>query len=975
MRRRLKYINAFSGLLILIACGLIACDLIISPYVRTASAQRNGAQLSDAAQRQIKSLLDEKNSRSPAQKKIDSRLLYTMKARRGEAMTRGGEVRSLRSAVEIAKEISKPDPQERTLVDITAAPGGAPVKELIQTIARLGGEVDYANMQVGAVRARIPFKDMEELAGSPVVRSVRPPAIPKHQRQIEQRDRLIGAQPVPLRRSPALQAGLRPDFQQRALNLRTHLSSALTGNALTRLQAPLANVGIVTSEGDLAERVVDGRNFFGVTGAGVKIGILSSGVADLAQSIASGELPPDVTVLPGQAGIVDGEGTAMLEIVHDLAPGAKLYFATAFNGLQSFADNIRALRAAGCDVICDDIIYNVESPFHDDVISTAVEEVVADGALYFSSAGNDGNFDDGTSSCWEGDFKNSRTTLPSHPDGTLHDFGDGVISNRAESSSTFILGLWWSDPLGASDNDYDFFIMDNALTTVLDASTNVQDGDDDPFEFTTPGAQGNERIIIFKADAAKERALHLNNFGGQLGIATSGSTHGHNSVAGAFGVAAINVALANGGPFIGGPTNPVELFSSDGYRRVFYKSDGSPITPGNILFSSNGGEVRKKPELTAADGVSTSVPGFTTFFGTSAAAPEAAAIAALLKSAKPQATLTRIQNALTMTALDIEALGIDRDSGAGIVDAFAALQFIGAAPAPFLESGAAVATPAGGDGDGFIEPGESGTLTATLVNVGGATAVGVSATLTTTSPGVTITSATSGYPIIGSNGQSAANTAPFAFTLDHSASCGQGIDFRLTVNYANSNVGTQAFSFRVLTAPPDAPAAAATVSYTGPPVTIPNNVTGTFTIPIAVTGVSGALADLNFSFGGTSCTTDAGATTVGFDHTWIGDLIIRLTSPQGTTVTLINQAGGPNNIGHNFCNTVLDDSATASIQTVLPTDAPFTGSFKPANPLSAFKGENVNGTWTLSVADVFPTDGGNVRAFSLAFSTYVCNGP
>src|SRR5262245_23321907 len=296
MRQRLRYINASSGLLILIAGGLM-----ISPLFRTASAQRNGAQLSAAAQQQIKSLLDEKNSRSPAQKKIDSRLLYTMKARRGEAMTKGGEVSSLRSTAEISKDISKIDPQERVLVDITATPGGALVKELIETIAKLNGEVVYANMQAGAVCARIPFNHLEELAGSPSVRSVRPAAIPKHQNQLNQLNqpgRLIGAQLAapPFSISPASQAVLRPDFHQRALNLRTQLSSALTRNAMTRLQSPLANVGVVTSEGDIAHRVMDGRNFFGVSGAGVKIGILSSGIANLAQSIASGDLPPDVTV-------------------------------------------------------------------------------------------------------------------------------------------------------------------------------------------------------------------------------------------------------------------------------------------------------------------------------------------------------------------------------------------------------------------------------------------------------------------------------------------------------------------------------------------------------------------------------------------------------------------------------------------------------------------------------------------------------
>jgi subtilisin-like proprotein convertase family protein len=972
MRRRLRFFAAISGLLALVAGGIL-----ISPMFRAASAQQNGAQLSAAAQRQITALLAEKNSRSSAEKKFDSQLLYAIKARRGNPMTAGGEVHSLRTAEGVAKT----DAQDRVLVDIK----GYPAKEVIENIGKVDGEVVYANLRAGSVRARIPFNSLEALASVPAVKSVRPPAMPKTQRQMTS-TRGTGLNPTAsaFRVSQPLQAGTLLDFQQRAMNIRTQLSSALTRagaatlnrSAVAReLQGPVTNVGSVTSQGDTAHRAAEGRNFFGVTGAGVKIGVLSDSVDFLAQSIASGDLPPDVTVLPGQSGVPgSGEGTAMLEIIHDLAPGAKLFFATAFISVDSFADNIRALRAAGCDVIVDDVIWSNESPFHVDTIATAVEEVVADGALYFSSAGNYGNFNDGTSSVWEGDFKDSRTTLPSLPGGTLHDFGSGVIANRVEGFPSFVLGLWWSDPQGGSDNDYDLFVMDNALTTVVAASTNVQDGDDDPFEITFSPFPGM-RILIFKADGAQRRALHLDNFGGELGISTPGATHGHATAAGAFGVAAINVALAAGGAFTGGPTNPVELFSSDGYRRIFYKSDGTPFTPGNLLFSNNGGEVRKKPDLTGADGVATSVPNFPSFFGTSAAAPHAAAIAALLKSAKPRLAPNRIRQALTRTALDIEAAGFDRDSGAGIVDAYAALQFIGAAPSPFLEAGALAVTPVGGDGDNFIEPGEGGTLTVTLTNVGGATALNVSSTLATSTPGVMITTASSGYPNIGSNGQSAVNTMPFAFTLAPTAACGVRIDFTLTVSYANSNEGPQVFNFSLQTGQPDTGTATATVSYAGPPVPIPNNTAATITIPIEVSGVSGAISDLNFSFDGTSCTADIGATTVGLDHTWVGDLIITLTSPQGTTVTLMNQPGGSGNGGNNFCNTVLDDGATALIQSILLTGAPWTGAFKPASPLAAFNGEIGNGTWTLSVTDVFPADGGNVRAFSLAFSTYVCSGP
>ena len=106
---------------------------------------------------------------------------------------------------------------------------------------------------------------------------------------------------------------------------------------------------------------------------------------------------------------------------------------------------------------------------------------------------------------------------------------------------------------------------------------------------------------------------------------------------------------------------------------MFYKPDGTPITPGNFLFGTNGGVVLVKPDIAAADGVTTRTPGFSPFFGTSAAAPHAAAIAAIVKSAKPSATGVQIANAMTSTALDIRAPGIDRDSGYGIVMAAAAV--------------------------------------------------------------------------------------------------------------------------------------------------------------------------------------------------------------------------------------------------------------------------------------------------------------
>jgi subtilisin-like proprotein convertase family protein len=111
---------------------------------------------------------------------------------------------------------------------------------------------------------------------------------------------------------------------------------------------------------------------------------------------------------------------------------------------------------------------------------------------------------------------------------------------------------------------------------------------------------------------------------------------------------------------------------------------------------------------------------------------------------------------------------------------------------------------------------------------------------------------------------------------------------------------------------------------------------------------------------------------VGIDHSWVGDLVGTLTSPSGTTVVLFNRPGGSSNSGNNFCQTVLDDSAATSIQNIATADAPWTGTFKPAQPLSAFNGGVADGTWILNVSDNAFIDTGNVRAVSLSVSGFSC---
>ncbi|MDT8912200.1 S8 family serine peptidase [Amycolatopsis sp. PS_44_ISF1] len=453
------------------------------------------------------------------------------------------------------------------------------------------------------------------------------------------------------------------------------------------------------SEGDKAHGADTARTKYGVNGTGVKVCVLSDGVDSLSKSQTAGELPT-VDVLSGQAGSGD-EGTAMLEIVHDLAPGATLGFATAFGSEAGFAANIRALRTLGkCTVIVDDVAYFDESPFQDTQVAQAVNDVTAAGALYFSSAGNSGNLTDGSSGYYEGDFRASDTALPGVT-GTPHDFDPGSATQTSDALSPNSLGrpvtLFWSDPWGKSANDYDLYIL-NSSGSVVASSTNKQTGTQNPYESATvPSTGSGYRVAVVKTSGA-DRFIALNVIRGRFvdsgslkAFSTAGVTSGHSAAAAAFSVAAAPAATAFGRALeAGDPANPTgpypglfsasskwERFSSDGQRHLFYAADGTELTPGNV--SSTGGATRAKPDITAADGVATSVPNFQPFYGTSAAAPHAAAIAALLLSGKPTATPAEIRTALVSTAIDLGAPGYDAVTGNGVIMAGPALAALGVA--------------------------------------------------------------------------------------------------------------------------------------------------------------------------------------------------------------------------------------------------------------------------------------------------------
>src|SRR5262249_44289798 len=150
--------------------------------------------------------------------------------------------------------------------------------------------------------------------------------------------------------------------------------------------------GLATSQGDQAMRADIARTTLGLSGTGVTVGVLSDSFnckGGAAGDVASGDLSP-VNVVQDDPGCTSGtdEGRAMLQIVHDVAPGASLAFATADGGQANFANNIRNLKAAGARVSVDDVGYFAEPMFQDGIIAQAVNPVVAQGVTYFSAAGN-----------------------------------------------------------------------------------------------------------------------------------------------------------------------------------------------------------------------------------------------------------------------------------------------------------------------------------------------------------------------------------------------------------------------------------------------------------------------------------------------------------------------------------------------------------------------------------------------------------
>ena len=264
--------------------------------------------------------------------------------------------------------------------------------------------------------------------------------------------------------------------------------------------------------------------------------------------------------------------------------------------------------------------------------------------------------------------------------------------------------------------------------------------------------------------------------------------------------------------------------------------------------------------------------------------------------------------------------------------------------------------------NGIIDPGETVTVSLGVVNIGNGDTVNDMGTLQATG-GVTGPSAAQNYGVVVAAG--AAVSRNFTFTASPTLTCGAIINATVAHADGATNVGTVTYKLAT-----GSPGAASTTSYTGPSVAIPDNNPAGVNIVLPVSGVVGAISDLNFRLDALAgCSNSGGNTNASVTHTYVSDLVFTLTSPTGTKVTLVSNRG---DAGRNFCTILLDDDGGFAPAASIPTTGGAAGSFAPDSPLSAFDGENANGNWTLNVADLGALDTGTLNRFSLIIAGSTC---
>jgi subtilisin family serine protease len=407
--------------------------------------------------------------------------------------------------------------------------------------------------------------------------------------------------------------------------------NALTGLArnpsVTRVERPLP---ATTTVGGEALNLMNepAWKLAGQTGDGVKVAIVDLGFQGYPALLGT-ELPATVDTSCNQlAQIQNGEehGTAVAEIVHEVAPSAQL-FLVGISGLTTLGNAVDCLTGKGVHVVNHSVGWLYDGPGDGSVaiVNSIVDTAIAGGILWVNSAGNSAR------NHWSGPWVDTNGNDVLEFAGV--DETNGVTVNKA---TTITAAIRWSDPWGTSRNDYDLFLLDNTQNVVA-SSEWAQNGSNswptEWLEYDTPGA-GTYYLQIRRYAASGSSSFDLITFGQSLEhqvIANSLLHPADSANSGMVTVGAINRSA---------PT-VIESFSSQG-----------PTTDNRI-----------KPDLSGYDNTTSAVYG--AWFGTSAASPHVAGAAAVLKGLNAGWTPSTLRAELQSRAIDLGATGPDNLFGTG----------------------------------------------------------------------------------------------------------------------------------------------------------------------------------------------------------------------------------------------------------------------------------------------------------------------
>lgn len=462
--------------------------------------------------------------------------------------------------------------------------------------------------------------------------------------------------------------------------------AALSDLRLARPASAVVHTGSVTGQ-HVAALEVAGLAASGLDGTGVSIGVLSDSfdcLGGAATDIATADLPAGAVALLDEAGCASGtdEGRAMMQLIHDVVPGASQAFHTAFGGQATFANGIQALETSGASVIVDDVTYFAEPMFQDGIIAQAVDGVAtSNNVAYFSSAGNSDN------NSYESNFDDSGSAGPFS--GPLHDFDPGAgvdtLQQITVPTGDTVVILNWDQPYfsatggAGSVSDLDIHVYNGATYLFSAATDNLGADPIEILSITNTGAPMSVNLAIEYFDGPGwptpiptfVKYVIMNDTTIDEYATGSGTSFGHANTDGAITVGAANYWQT---PAFGVDPALVAGYSSHGGVPILFNLADLPVGPLD----------RGKPEIVGPDGANTTFFGadiahatdpdtFPNFFGTSASAPALAAIGAMMQQTRPTITPTEVESCLTGTAADMGAAGYDAETGNGWVQAEAAL--------------------------------------------------------------------------------------------------------------------------------------------------------------------------------------------------------------------------------------------------------------------------------------------------------------